>query len=390
LPKGYQISQYEEPLAEYGLVEIQVGQDKRHIGIVRIHMEEDAGKSIHSPSENMSFVDLNRTGVPLIEIVSAPDLRSPDEAVAYLKALRSILIYLDICDGNMEEGNFRCDANVSIRPAGEQKLGTRTELKNMNSFRHVHKGVEYEIKRQSALLEDDEEVVQETRLFDESQGVTRAMRGKEEAHDYRYFPDPDLVPLLLERERIKHWQSELPELPASKMERFCEAYQLPLEDSQILTSERDLADYYEETVQFFAEPKTVSNWIMTEILRELREQNLSAGQCPFLPKQFARLLQLIDDQMISMKIGKQILPDLIHLGCDPEQYVQDQGLVQISDEDALEAVVAEVLEEHPEEVQSFQQGKKKLMSFFVGQVMRKTQGQANPKLVNQLLRSRLE
>ncbi len=390
LPKGYQISQYEQPLAEHGVVEIQVGEDKRHIGIIRIHMEEDAGKSIHSPSENLSFVDLNRTGVPLIEIVSAPDIRGPDEAVAYLKSLRSILRYLDICDGNMEEGNFRCDANISIRPLGQFEFGTRTELKNMNSFRHVHKALEYEIYRQSSLLEDHEKVVQETLLFDESQGVTRSMRGKEEAHDYRYFPDPDLVPLLLDKGKIDNWHRELPELPALKMERFCEEYQLPLGDAQILTSERDLADYFEETVYYFQEPKTVSNWLMTEMLRELREQDWKISNCPFLPKQLAGLLQLIADGRINMKIGKQIFPELMYHGLNPESYVQEKGLVQISDQDELDSLVNQILKENPEEVKAYQEGKKKLMSFFMGQVMKKTKGQANPKLVNQLLQNKLE
>jgi aspartyl-tRNA(Asn)/glutamyl-tRNA(Gln) amidotransferase subunit B len=389
LPKGYQISQYEEPLAVNGQVTIVADEQKKQIGIIRIHMEDDAGKSIHSTTENVSYVDLNRTGVPLIEIVSAPDIRSSEEAVAYLKALRNILRYLDICDANLEEGNFRCDANVSLRPKGQKEFGTRTELKNMNSFRHVQKALDYEIARQKDLLEDGEEVVQETLLYDEAKNETRSMRGKEEAHDYRYFPDPDLVPLVVNEEMVGKWSEELPELPQARLERFIAQYALPVDDAQILTSERDLADYFEETVELFNEPKTVSNWVLSDLLRELREQQLISSNCPFRPEQLAMLLRLVHEQKISIKIGKDIFPDLCKKGLDPEQYIKDKGLVQISDQDALEQVVDEVIEENPQEVQAFKGGKKKLVSFFVGQVMKKTKGQANPKLVNQLLQNKL-
>jgi aspartyl-tRNA(Asn)/glutamyl-tRNA(Gln) amidotransferase subunit B len=390
LPKGYQISQYESPLAAHGRLEIRVGEARKDVGIIRIHMEDDAGKSIHVPAERKSYVDLNRTGIPLIEIVSEPQIYSPEEAVAYLKGLRSILRYLDICDANMEEGNFRCDANVSVRPKGREEFGTRTELKNMNSFRFVHKGLEYEIERQKELMQDGEPVEQDTRLFDEASGTTRSMRGKEEAHDYRYFPDPDLVPLYIRQEDLNAWGAELPELPSVRLDRFCSQYGLPVQDALLLTSERDLADYFEEVAALHGGPKTVSNWMMSEMQRELKDAELPAARSPFSPRQFADLLNLIDADKISTTIAKQIFPAVFRQGRDPEKYVQEQGLVQISDQDELERTVAEVLQENPDEVRSYQNGKKKLLSFFMGQVMKKTGGQANPKLVNQLLQQRLE
>jgi len=389
LPKGYQISQYETPLAEHGRLTIQVGDEPRTVGIIRIHMEDDAGKSIHSSVENMSFVDLNRTGVPLIEIVSSPDLHSADEAVAYLKALRSILVYLGICDGNMEEGNFRCDANVSIRPKGQSEFGTRTELKNMNSFRHVHRALEVEIQRQEDLLQDGEAVVQETRLYDDEKGLTRTMRGKEEAHDYRYFPDPDLVPLQVSPDEISQWKADLPELPMARFRRFVRDYGLPEDQARILTDERDLADYYEQLVALCEQPRGAANWMSSEMLRELREMRGTAAESPLSPKNFAALLNLVHKGTISTKIGKQIFPEVFRRDLDPEAHVQDKGLVQISDQSELDSVVDEVLEENPDEVQAFRGGKKKLVSFFMGQVMKKTKGQANPKLVNELLLKRL-
>lgn len=390
LPKGYQISQYELPLAEKGSVEIELQGKKKVIGITRIHMEDDAGKLVHSPAENVSFVDLNRTGTPLIEIVSEPDMHSPVEAVAYLKALRAILVYLGICEANMEEGNFRCDANVSLRPLGSHELGTRTELKNMNSFRHVQRALEIEIGRQQALLEDGEEVLQETRLYDQDSGQTRTMRSKEEAHDYRYFPDPDLVPLTIASEDIVQWQKELPELPQARQARFVEEHQLGIEEAQILTADPGLANYFESVVREFPRPKEVANWILSEVLRELKEIEGGISSCQFAPKQFAVLLKMIAEDKISMKIGKQIFPELFKDGLDPEQYVQQKGLLQISDQGALEEAVQEVLTENPKEVEAYKQGKKKLRSFFMGQVMKKTRGKANPKLVNQFLTRYLE
>jgi aspartyl-tRNA(Asn)/glutamyl-tRNA(Gln) amidotransferase subunit B len=390
LPKGYQISQYESPLASDGRLEIRTDEVRKEVGIIRIHMEDDAGKSIHVPAERKSYVDLNRTGIPLIEIVSSPEIHSPDEAVAYLKALRSILRYLDICDANMEEGNFRCDANVSVRPKGREEFGTRTELKNMNSFRFVHRGLEYEIGRQKELMLDGEPVEQETRLFDEATGTTRSMRGKEEAHDYRYFPDPDLVPLYVREEDLQAWGAELPELPSARLDRFREQYGLPVQDALLLTSERDLADYFEEVAALHSKPKTVSNWMMSEMQRELKESDIPAARSPFSPRQFADLLNLIDADKISTTIAKQIFPTVFRQGRDPEEYVREQGLIQISDQDRLEDTVEEVLQENPDEVQAYRNGKTKLLSHFMGQVMKKTQGQANPKLVNQMLRQKLE
>ena len=390
LPKGYQISQYESPLARNGKLSIRVGDEEKQVNILRIHMEDDAGKSIHSRVENLSYVDLNRAGIPLIEIVSGPDMTSAEEAVAYLKMLRSILIYLDVCDANLEEGNFRCDANISVRPAGREELGTRTELKNLNSFRFVHRALDYEINRQIQLLQDGEQVVQETRLFDEAQGITKSMRGKEEAHDYRYFPDPDLVPVHLQAKQLELWTEQLPELPKARLDRFVQEYALPVQDAQILIGEPALAEYFERTVAKFSCARTVCNWILTEMLHELKEQDIRVQECSMSPEALAALLRLIDSQKISIKIGKQIFPELFASGQDPEQYVEEQGLLQISDQQELQDVVREVVRENPDEAQKYRQGKKKLLSFFMGQVMKKTKGQANPQVVNELLQQELQ
>jgi aspartyl-tRNA(Asn)/glutamyl-tRNA(Gln) amidotransferase subunit B len=389
LPKGYQISQYESPLAEHGRLTIDVHDGTRDIGITRIHMEDDAGKSIHSPVENMSFVDLNRTGVPLIEIVSEPDIRSPEEAAAYLRGLHAILLYLGICDGNMEEGSFRCDANVSIRPRGRPEFGVRTELKNMNSFRNVQAAIAYEISRQEDLIADGETVVQETRLFDASKGITHTMRGKEEAHDYRYFPDPDLVPAVVDEEWRESIRRDLPELPRARRLRFAEQYGLPEQDCEVLTSDRGLADYFEAAVKAYGAPKNLANWIMTEVLRELRQAEIRPGDAKFSPDKLAELARIVDEDKISLKTGKQIFPELFEKGLSPAAYVEEKGLVQISDASALETAVDEVLAENPDEVAAYKGGKTKLMGYFVGQVMRKTKGQANPKLVNEILGRKL-
>ncbi len=389
LPKGYQISQYETPLAEHGHLTILVQDQEKDVGITRIHMEEDAGKSIHSSWEGVSYVDLNRTGVPLLEIVSEPDIRSPGEAAAYLKALRDILRYLNISDGNMEEGSFRCDANVSVRPKGGDKYGTRTEIKNLNSFRNVQKALEYEVSRHVDLLMDKEEVVQETRLFDPDQGVTKSMRGKEEAHDYRYFPDPDLVPLEVDPEWAQSLREALPELPIAKLNRFIRDYSLPLEDVRVLTGERDLADFFEESVRQYHEPKKIANWMLSELLRELNQADIPVSQARIQPGHLAELVRLVEEETISGKIAKDIFPEIFAQGQSPEQLVRDRGLAQISDSQALEGVVDEVISENPDEVRKYQGGRTKLMSFFVGQVMKKTKGQANPSLVNQILQDKL-
>lgn len=390
LPKGYQTSQFELPICERGHVDIVTSKGPKRVGVTRIHMEEDAGKNIHSAHDNASYVDLNRSCVPLIEIVSEPDMRGPEEAVAYLKALRNILVYLDICDGNMEEGSFRCDANVSVRPFGQEAFGTRAELKNLNSFKHVQKAIEFEVERQIDLVEDGEKVVQETRLYDANKGTTHSMRGKEEAHDYRYFPCPDLVPLVLEQSWLDQWRAELPELPKAREARFMDQYGLSADAAEVLTAERDLAEYYEAAVAAFAEPKKIANWIMTDILRELNAKGGRAADLKLSPEGLACLVRLVEEGQISAKSGKDILPELLENGGDPEALVKAKGLVQISDTSALAADIDAVLAENPKELADYRAGKTKLMGFFVGQIMRRTKGQANPAVVNQLLAEKLK
>uniref|UniRef100_I2Q2U7 Aspartyl/glutamyl-tRNA(Asn/Gln) amidotransferase subunit B n=1 Tax=Desulfovibrio sp. U5L TaxID=596152 RepID=I2Q2U7_9BACT len=389
LPKGYQISQYEQPICEHGHIDITVGGQAKRIGITRIHMEEDAGKNIHSAAEGVSYVDLNRACVPLIEIVSEPDMRSAEEVVAYLKALRAILVYLDICDGNMEEGSFRCDANVSLRPVGRGAFGTRTELKNLNSFRHVQKAIEYEVDRQADVLDDGGAVIQETRLYDAAKNITVSMRGKEEANDYRYFPDPDLVPLSLDPVLLARWKEELPELPVTRRDRFVTALGLSEYDAEVLTAERDMADYFEATLAAGADAKQAANWVQTELLRELNQAGIAPRDCKLTPDKLAGLLRLVDAGEISGKIAKQIFPELCATGLDPAAYVRDKGLVQISDSGALESAVDAVIAANPAEAEAYRGGKTKLMGFFVGQIMKATKGQANPGLVNELLRKKL-
>ena len=391
LPKGYQISQYELPIAEHGHVFIEVnGGKKRRIGITRIHMEEDAGKLIHDPYRPVSAVDFNRTGVPLIEIVSEPDMRTAEEAGAYLRQLRAILRYLEICDGNMEEGSFRCDANISVRPAGSDTFGTRTELKNMNSFKHVENALTYEIERQRACLEDGRDVVQETRLWDAAKGVTSPMRGKEEAHDYRYFPDPDLVPLVIDNRWVEEIRASLPELPDAKKARFISDYDLPPYDAGILTSSRALADYFEACVMHFPDPKTVSNWVMGNVLAALKAKNKTIEEAPASAKHLAELLRLIDSGIISGKIAKTVFEEMVEKGNAPEAIVREKGLVQVADPDAIAKVVEEVLGDHAKEVSDYKAGKTKLFGFFVGQVMKATRGKANPKMVNEILKKMID
>jgi aspartyl-tRNA(Asn)/glutamyl-tRNA(Gln) amidotransferase subunit B len=385
LPKGYQISQYELPIAEHGFVDVEINGSLRRIGITRIHMEEDAGKLGHDPHRPVSLVDFNRTGVPLIEIVSEPDIRSPGEAGAYLRQLRAIVRYLSICDGNLEEGSFRCDANVSVRPEGSQTLGTRTELKNLNSFKHVEKSLKYEISRQQEVLLDGGQVVQETRLWDPHKNKTTSMRGKEEAHDYRYFPDPDLLPLVIDDDWIQNIKKNLPELPDEKKRRFMDQYGLPSYDAVLLTSDRDLADYFEACVAQFSHPKQVSNWVMGALLGMLNTLEKSIDQSPVGPENLAELLALVEDGVISGKIAKTVFEEMGNTGKPAKQIVEEKGLVQITDADALESVIKGIIDRHPKEVEAFQKGKTKLLGFFVGQVMQATKGQANPKLVNEIL-----
>ncbi len=389
LPKGYQLSQFDPPICGKGWLDINVDGQTKRIGITRLHLEEDAGKTIHSPATNQSFVDLNRGGVPLAEIVSEPDLSSPAEAVAYLKTLHNIVLYLGVSDGNMEEGNFRCDVNVSIRPKGSSEFGTRTELKNINSFRNIQRALEYEIRRHKDVLEDGGAIVQETRLYDAAKNVTLPMRSKEEAHDYRYCPDPDLAPVYLSAEQIAAWRAELPELPSARLERFMTEYGLSAEDAAQLTGERALADYFERAVAGFPQPKRVANLMLSELLRELNQRENGWDECKLTPEQLAELAKMVADGEISAKIAHDIFSELFSQGLSPKQYVAAKGLAQISDSGALEAAVLAVLAENPAEVAAYQGGKTKLISFFVGQVMRKTKGQANPALVNQLLQKHL-
>jgi aspartyl-tRNA(Asn)/glutamyl-tRNA(Gln) amidotransferase subunit B len=389
LPKGYQISQYAQPLAEHGQIEIEMNGGKKVIGITRIHMEEDAGKLIHDEYNPASYVDLNRTGVPLIEIVSEPDIRGAEEAAAYLKRLHEMLVYLEICDGNMEEGSFRCDANVSLRPKGETAFGTRAELKNMNSFRNVQRALEYEIKRQQYILEGGGAIVQETRLWDDTQGVTNSMRGKEEAHDYRYFPDPDLVGLAVDEAWIGEMKQLLPELPLEKRERFVRDYQIPAYDAGVLTSSRALADYFEEVVRLSDRPKAASNWVMVDILKFLNEDKREVKDCPIFPESLARLIRLIDDGTISGKMAKDVIGEMYKTGKSPKAIIEEKGMVQITDEDTLKKVIAGVIEANPNQLSQYRGGKDKLFGYFVGQVMKATQGKANPQLINEFLKKML-
>ena len=390
LPKGYQISQYEHPLAEDGWVEIEVNGQKKQIGILRIHMEEDAGKLMHDPHKPISYVDFNRTGVPLIEIVSKPDIRTPEEGVAYLKKLRSILRYLEICDGNMEEGSFRCDANISLRLVNTGEFGVRTELKNMNSFKHVQRALAYEIERQRSVLEQGGTVIQETRLWDENRGITRSMRGKEEAHDYRYFPDPDLMPVVIDKDWIEEIRKTLPELPDVKKQRFKQVYGLPEYDAEVLTSEKELAEYLERVVKWGSDAKLASNWLMSEVLRKLNQEKQEITACPITPKDLAELLQLIQKGTISGKIAKTVFEEMYASGKPASQIVKEKGLIQITDQAVLQEIAQKIIESYPKEVEQYKAGKEKLLGFFVGQMMKQTKGKANPQLVNKIFKELLQ
>ncbi len=390
LPKGYQISQYELPICEHGHIDITLADErKQRIGITRIHMEEDAGKLIHDPVRPISQVDLNRTGVPLLEIVSEPDIRSPEEAGAYLRKLRSILRYLHICDGNMEEGSFRCDANVSIMPRGSDTFGTRAELKNLNSFKHVEKAIQYEILRQQEVIEDGGAVVQETRLWNPDKGETTSMRGKEEAHDYRYFPDPDLLPVVVETEWVETVRKEMPELPDEKEQRFIEELGLPPYDAGVLTASREMAEYFEDCLKEYDNPKQVSNWVMGSLLGLLNAEGKSIENSPIPAADLAALLKLIDGGVISGKIAKTVFDEMAKTGKPPGQIVEEKGLVQMSDTGAIEGIVDKILAANPAQVEEYRGGKTKVIGFFVGQVMKETRGKANPKMVNEILQKKL-
>ena len=389
LPKGYQISQYEQPLVIGGHVDISVDGNVKRIGITRIHMEEDAGKSIHGGGGNTTLVDLNRTGVPLIEIVSEPDIRSSEEAVEYLKKLRDIVRYLEICDGNMDEGSFRCDANVSIRPVGETKLGTKAEVKNMNSFKFIQKALEYEIERQVNLVESGGRIIQETRLWDSGKGITVSMRSKEEAHDYRYFPEPDLVPVKVSEEWKEEVRKRLPELPDEKRNRFIREYEISDYDAMVLTSSRALAGFYEEAVRGYRKPKAISNWIMGDLLRDLNLAGVEVEQSPVKPLQIAAMVKMIDDGTISGKIAKTVFEEIFKTSKDPDVIVKEKGLVQITDESEIEGIVDKVIAENPKQAEALRGGKDNLIGFFVGQVMKLSGGKANPAAVNEIIKRKL-
>ncbi len=393
LPKGYQISQFELPICEHGHLDIEVDGEEKRIGITRIHMEEDAGKLLHGEtpeSAGSSFADLNRACTPLLEIVSEPDMRSADEAIAYLKKLHQIVVYLGVCDGNLEEGSFRCDANVSIRPWGQKEFGTRAELKNINSFRFIKQAIEYEVERQAELIEDGGQVVQETRLFDSQTGMTRPMRGKEEAHDYRYFPDPDLVPLVVGEEWIEQCRSELPELPEAKKQRFVKDLGLSERDAVILVAEKAIADYFDACVALHGDSKACANWVTGEVARKLNEESVAIDNCPVTPELLVGILRRIDDNTISGKIAKQVFEAMWASGRDADTLIDEKGLKQVSDTGAIEQLVDEVIAANPGQVAEFRAGKEKLIGFFVGQVMQRSKGKANPGMVNQLLTKKLK
>ncbi len=392
LPKGYQISQYELPVVQRGQISIDLEDGAgKLIGITRAHLEEDAGKSLHEDFHGLSGIDLNRAGTPLLEIVSEPDLRSPREAVAYMKKLHTLVRYLGICDGNMQEGSFRCDANVSVRPKGQAAFGTRAEIKNLNSFRFVERAIEFEVQRQIELLEDGGAVVQETRLYDPDKGETRAMRSKEEANDYRYFPDPDLLPLVLDEPFIEAARAALPELPDAKKQRFMDQYSLGAYDAGVLTASRELADYYEALVgELGGEPKLGANWVMGDLAAALNKAGLDIAQTPVSADRLAGLLKRIQDRTISGKIAKEVFEGLWNGEGDADAIIARRGLRQITDTTAIEQAIDEVLRANPEQLAQYRAGKEKLLGFFVGQVMKLTKGKANPQQLNELLTKKLK
>lgn len=391
LPKGYQITQLNLPIGEHGHIDIDVAGVKKRIGITRIHMEEDAGKLMHGENEDLgkSYVDLNRTGIPLVEIVSEPELRSPEEAREYLSQLKAILLYTAVSDCNMEEGSLRCDANISLRPYGQKEFGTRTELKNLNSFRFVQKAIEYEVERQTQVLDQGDKVIQETRLYDSDKGVTRTMRSKEEAHDYRYFPEPDLVKLTMDAEWIERIRKTIPELPEQKRERFVAEHDIPEYDAGVLTASQSMANYYEECIALLPQPKTISNWIMGDLLRELKSDDREIEDCPVTPGSLTDLLKLIDKGTISGKMAKTVFEEMYRSGKSAEEIVKQKGMEQISDSSAIEKIIDDVLTASPQQLESYRNGKETIIGYFVGQVMKASKGQANPAVVNQLLKEKL-
>lgn len=390
LPKGYQISQFDTPICFDGFLDIELEEYDKRIGVTRIHMEEDAGKSIHDQDPYNTLVDLNRAGTPLIEIVSEPDLRTPQEAYAYLTKIKQIVQYLEICDGNMEEGSLRCDANVSVRPRGQKEFGTRTELKNMNSFRNVEKAIEFEIYRQIELIEDGGEVVQQTRLWDTTKMQTRVMRSKEEAHDYRYFPEPDLPPIIVTDALLEEIKTELPELADVRQKRFVEEYGMSEVDAVTITESRYLADYFEEVAKHTGNPKSASNIVLSEVLRVLNEQSIDIGEFSITPERLAELVALKDGDKINSSAMQQVFNAMLDSDKSPQALAEEMNLIQVSDTGFLEPIVDEIIATNPDEVQRYKEGKKQLMGFFVGQAMKASRGKANPKLVTEMVTKKLE
>ncbi|WP_413559255.1 Asp-tRNA(Asn)/Glu-tRNA(Gln) amidotransferase subunit GatB [Bdellovibrio sp. HCB209] len=389
MPKGYQISQYDQPICQNGTITFKVNGVDKIVSIQRAHLEEDAGKSNHSG--NFTLINLNRAGIPLLEIVTGPDLRSPAEAAEYGRAIRQIVRYLDVCDGNLEEGSMRCDCNVSVRKEGAKEFGTKVEIKNVNSFRFVEKAIEYEIERQIDAVERGEKIIQETRLWDPDKNRTFAMRSKEDAQDYRYFPDPDLLPLIVSDQWVEQLRKELPELPIARAKRFQDEQGLPEYDSQVLTTEKSIADFYEATAKISKNFKASSNWIMTELMRELNTTNTPIENSPIEPEALGKMISLIDAGTISGKIAKTVFQEMWESGKDPEVIVKEKGLVQITDSSAIEKIIDEVLANNAQAVEDHKSGKKKnLFGFFVGAVMKASKGQASPDVVNKILQEKLK
>jgi aspartyl-tRNA(Asn)/glutamyl-tRNA(Gln) amidotransferase subunit B len=389
-PKAYQISQYDQPIGEHGWIDIEVNGETKRIGITRLHLEEDAGKLTHVDGGYASLVDFNRVGTPLIEIVSEPDIRTPEEAKAYLEKLKAIMQYCDVSDVKMEEGSLRCDANISLRPYGQKEFGTRAELKNMNSFRGVQRGLEYEQFRQAEILDSGGEVVQETRRYDDAAGKSFSMRGKEEAHDYRYFPDPDLVRLHISEDWKASVRATIPELPDARKARYTAEYGLPSYDAEVITSSKKLADFFEESLSYTKDAKAVSNWIMGDLLGYLNSNGQELSDVKITGQGLGEMIGLLEKGTISGKIAKTVFKAMLETGKLPQQIVEEQGLVQISDEGAIATVVNQIVEANPQSVEDYRAGKEKAIGFLVGQIMKETKGKANPALVNKLLLERLK
>jgi len=393
LPKAYQISQYDLPICKEGYIDINIDGNKKRIGITRAHMEEDAGKLIHQgtiTTTPFSLVDLNRSGVPLLEIVSEPDMRSSSEARAYIEKLRSLVLFAGISDCKMEEGSLRCDANVSVRPWGQKELGTRTEIKNLNSFRALEKAIDYEVARQIDAIEDGEKIVQETRTWDEENQVTRSMRSKEEAHDYRYFPEPDLPPIRISHEWVEEIRNSLPELPDQAQKRLVGEHNLSEYDASIITLSPEYLAFFDECVNIYHDAKSVTNWMMGELNKLLNQNNMEISDCKIKPDGMAKMLQLIDDGTISGKMAKAVFEEMFNTGKTPELVIEEKGLVQISDEETLSKIIDDIIRNNSGVVEDYKNGKKKAVGFFVGQVMKVTKGQANPAVVNKILIEHLE